>query len=141
MNQTQPIKIAPSRADHTGKDPLAGIRAAAQELHGAISDAAVQRGQAIKDHLQAIGPTVTSLISSVKTVIGDQNEVAKEHLAEAVTHLEGAKTQIATGLKSTGDAFQAATRQALADSHDAVQKISEVVAATRSAHANTKQKV
>ena len=140
MTQTQTTKVEPSRTDRTGKDPLAGIRVAAQALHGAISDAAAKRGQAIKDHLQSIGPTVSSLITSVKAVIGAQTEVAKKHLAEAVKNLEGAEAQIATSLKATGETFHTATRQALADSRSAVQKISEVVAATRSAQAKQKNK-
>lgn len=140
QTQTQTTKVEPSRTDHPSKDPIADIRVAAQELHGAISDAAAKSGQAIKDHLQSIGPTVRSLVTSVKAELGTQTDVAKHHLAEAVRNLESAEAQIATSVKATGEALQTATRQALADSRNAVQKISEVVATTRSAQATPKSK-
>ncbi len=140
MSQTQTANTKPSRTDRTNTDPFAGIRIAAQDLHSAISDAATQRGQVIKDRLQAIAPTVSPLIASIKTVIGAQTEIAKKHLAEAIEKFEGAEAQIAVTLKTTGQAFHIALQQALADSRSAVQKISEVVAATRSARATPKTK-
>jgi hypothetical protein len=72
--------------------------------------------------------------------MGIQNEVAKKHLKEAVTYLEGVQKHAAEGLKSTGQEFQTSARQALADARASVQKVSEAVAATRSAESTKTQK-
>ena len=119
------------------KDALDHVRASAQQLHAAISDAAAKRGGAIKADLEAVGQKAKAVKESVNGSIGAQNEATKKHLKEAVAQLEGAQKHVAEGLKSTGHTFQTSVRQTLADARAAAQQISEAVAAKRSA-ASTK---
>jgi exonuclease VII small subunit len=121
---------------NTSKD-LDQIRAAAQQLHAAISDAAAKRGGVIKADLEAVGEKAKSVTDSVKASISAQNEAAKKRLQEAVTDLEAVQKHAAEALKNSGQAFQASIRQTLADARASVQKVSEAVAAKRSA-ASTK---
>jgi fructose-specific phosphotransferase system component IIB len=122
------------------KEALEHVRAGAQELHGAISDAAAKRGGAIKADLEAVPQKAKALTESIKGSIGVQNEATKKHLKEAVTYLEAVQKHAAEGLKSTGQAFQTSVRQALADARASVQKVSEAVAARRSAESTTTHK-
>jgi hypothetical protein len=140
MTQTQPNKHETPRttADHT--DSFDRIRAAAQELHGAISDAAAKHGQAVKDHLEAIPRRAAALVESVKAVVDVRTEITKKHLDELAQDLEATEQHVAESLKSNGQAFHTALRQALADSRSAVTKISEIVAARRSAVAKQRNK-
>jgi hypothetical protein len=115
------------------KDALDQVRAAAEELHAAISDAAAKRGGAVKADLEAVSQKAKAITESVKGSIGAQHEAAKKHLAEAVTHLEATQKHAAEALKSSGQAFQTSIKQVLADARASVQKISEAVAARRSA--------
>ena len=119
------------------KDALDHVRASAQELHAAISDAAAKRGGAIKSDLEAVGQKAKAVEESVNGSIGAQNEATKKHLKEAVTYLEGVQKYVAEGLKSTGHEFENSVRQTLADARAAAQQVSEGVAAKRSA-ASTK---
>jgi hypothetical protein len=124
---------------NTNKD-LDQVRAAAQQLHAAISDAAAKKGGAIKSDLEAVGQKAKSVTDSVKASIGAQNEVTKKRLTEAVTNLEAVQKHAAEGLKSSGQTFQASIRQTLADARASVQKISEAVAAKRSAESTKTRK-
>jgi fructose-specific phosphotransferase system component IIB len=122
------------------KEALEHVRAGAQELHGAISDAAAKRGGAIKADLESVPQKAKALTESIKGSIGTQNEAAKEHLKEAVMYLEAVQKHAAEGLKSTGQSFQTSVRQVLADARASVQKVSEAVAARRSAGSTTTHK-
>ena len=62
-----------------------------------------------------------------------QNETTKKHLKEAVTDLEAMQKHAAEAMKTSGQAFQVSMRQTLADARASVQKVSEAVAAERSA--------
>ena len=115
------------------KDAVDKARAAAQELHKAISDAAAKRGGAAKADLEAVPQMARAAIESVKGSVAVQNEAAKKHLAEAVTYLEATRQHAADGVKSSGKEFQTAVRQTIADARAAVQKASEAVAAKRTA--------
>ena len=115
------------------KDALDHVRTAAQELHGAISDAAAKRGGAVKADLQAIPQKVQAVTDSLKTSMGAQNEAAKKALSEAATYLEATQKHASESLKSSGQTFQTSVRQALADARAAVQKVNEAIAAKRSA--------
>lgn len=115
------------------KDALDDVRAAAQQLHAAISDAAAKRNEAIKADFQAIPPKAKAVMDSIKSKIGAQNEVAKKRLTEAMTYLEATKKHADESLKNTGQTFQASVTQTLADARAAVEKVSEAVAAKRSA--------
>jgi hypothetical protein len=116
------------------------VRAAAQALHGAISDAAARRGGAIKGDIESVGQKAKSITESVKASIGVQNESTKKHLKEAVTDLEAAQKHAAEAVKNSGQAFQASVRKTLADVRASVQKVSEAVAAKRSAESTTTRK-
>lgn len=115
------------------KDALDHVRASAQELHGAISDATAKRGGALKTDLEAASQKAKAVTDSLKSSIGAQTEATKKELKDAVTYLEGVQKHAAEGVKSSGHAFQAAVRQTLADARASVQKVSDAVAARRSA--------
>lgn len=131
--------------DSEAKNPqitaaLANVRAATQELHGAISDAAAKRGAAVKVELEAVPQKAKAVADSIRSALASQNEVSKKHLTEAVTHLEATQKHAAESLKSSGQAFQTAVRQAMTDARAAAQKVSEAVAATRSAESTQSAK-
>jgi hypothetical protein len=117
----------------TIKDALDHVRAATQELHGAISDAASKRGGATKADLEAFVQKAKAVTESAKGSIATQNEAAKKDLAEAVTHLEAVQKHVGESLKSSGQAFQTSIQKAVADARASAQKVSEAVAAKRSA--------
>jgi ABC-type transporter Mla subunit MlaD len=129
----QAVKSAPMTADPKIKDALGHIRTSAQELHGAISDAMTKRGGATKADLESFGQKIKTITDSAKTSLNTQNAAVKKQMTDAVGHLEATQKQVTEGLKTTGDKFQTSVRQALADARASVQKISEAVAAQRSA--------
>ena len=122
------------------KDALDHVRAKAQELHGAISDAAAKRGGAIKADLESVPQKAKAAMESIKATMGTQNEDVKKNLAGAVTHLEATQKHAAESLKSSGQAFQTSVAKAVADARASVQKISEAVAAKRSAQSTKSPK-
>ncbi len=116
------------------------VRAAAQALHGAISDAAAKRGGAVKADVEAAAQKAKAVTESVKASMGVQNGVTKKYLKEAVTDLEAVQKHAAEALKDSGQAFQASIRQTLADARASVQKVSEAVAAKRAAESTKTRK-
>jgi uncharacterized protein YqgV (UPF0045/DUF77 family) len=115
------------------KGALDHVRAATQELHGAISDAAAKRGGATKADLEALAQKAKAVTESAKGSISTQRDAAKKLLADGVTHLEATQKHVAKSLKSSGQSFQTSVQKALADARASAQKISEAVAAKRSA--------
>jgi hypothetical protein len=115
------------------KDTVDQVRSATQQLHKAISDAAAKRGGAVKADLQAVPQMAKAPVDSIKGSMPAQNEAAKKRLGEAVTYLEATGKHAADGVKSSGKDFQTAVRQTIADARTAVQKVSEAVAANRTA--------
>ena len=115
------------------KDALDHIREAAQELHGAISDAAAKRGGAVKADLEAVSQKAKAVTQSVKDSVSAQHDATKKHLTEAITNLETMQKHAAEGLLSSGQAFQTSVKKVVADARASVQKISEAIAAKRSA--------
>src|SRR6266850_266496 len=134
---TQTVKSAPTGADPKVTDALKHVRSAGQELHRAISDAVTKRAGATKADLEAFGNKVKTVADSAKNSVKAQNAAVKKHMADAVAQLEVAQKHVTDGLKASGEKFQASARQAVADARTTVQKISEAVAAQRSA-ASTK---
>ena len=126
-------QAAASSLDPKVKDALDHVRTAAQELHGAMSDAAAKRAGATKADLEAFAQKAKAVTELAKASISSQNDAAKKHLTDAVTKLEATQKQIAEGLKSSGQKFQTSVSKAVADARASVQKISEAVAAKRSA--------
>jgi hypothetical protein len=121
------------KMDTNVKESLDHIRAATQELHGAISDAVAKRGGATKADLEALAQKAKGVAESAKGSISTQNDAAKKYLADAVTHLEATQKHVGESLKSSGQAFQTSIKKALADARASAQKVSEAVAAKRSA--------
>ncbi len=115
------------------KDALDQVRAATQELHGAISDAAAKRAGASKADLEAFPQKVKAVTDSLKVSMGAQSEATKKHLADALAYLEKARKHAAKGLNTSGKELQISVRQTIADARAAAQKVSEAVAAQRSA--------
>jgi len=114
-------------------DALARVRVAAQELHGALTDVAAKRGDAMKAEWEAIPKKAKAVTASVKGSLGEQSEATKKHLEEAIKFLETTEKHVAASLKTSGHELEASVRHAVADARAAVQKISEAVAAKRSA--------
>jgi hypothetical protein len=125
------------KMDTNIKDSLDHLRAATQELHGAISDAVAKRGGATKADLEAFAQKAKAAAETAKGSLSAQQDAAKKHLADAITHLEATQQHITDSLKSSGQAFQTSVQKALADARASALKISEAVAAKRSA-ASTK---
>ncbi len=115
------------------KDAIDQVRSATQQLHKTISDAAAKRGGAVKGDLQAVPQMAKAAADSIKGSMATQNAAAKKGLAEAVTYLEATGKHAADGVKSSGKEFQTAVRQTIADARAAAQKVSEAVAANRTA--------
>ena len=82
------------KMDTNIKDSLDHIRAATQELHGAISDAATKRGGATKADLEALAQKAKAAAEFAKASLGTQHDAAKKHLADAVTHLEATQKHV-----------------------------------------------
>jgi uncharacterized protein YqgV (UPF0045/DUF77 family) len=121
------------KMDTNVKGALDHIRAATQELHGAISDVVAKRGGATKADLEALAQKAKGVTESAKGSISTQHDAAKKHLADAVTNLEAMQKHVSEGVKSSGQAFQTSVQKALADARASAQKVSEAVAAKRSA--------
>ena len=128
----QAVKSGPA-ADPKIKNAIDNVRAAAQELHGAISDAMTKRGGATKADLQAFGQKIKTVTDSAKSTLSTQNATVKKNMTDAVTQLEATQKIVNDGMKATGEKLQTSVRQALQDARASVQKISEAVAAQRSA--------
>jgi hypothetical protein len=135
--RTQTTGAVNSGAKTSVKSVLDEVRAAAQELHGAITDAVSKRGGATKADAEAFGQKIKTITELAKSSMTAQNEATKKYLAGAVTELETTQKHFADGVKTSGEAFQTSMRQVSADVRTSVQKISEAVAAARSA-ASTK---
>jgi hypothetical protein len=97
------------------------------------SDYSERVGRAGKADLQAVPEMAKAAVDSIKGSMAAQNEAARKRLAEAVTYLEATGKHAADGVRSSGKEFQTAVRQTIADARAAVQKVSEVVAANRTA--------
>jgi len=115
------------------KDAIDQVRSATQQLHKAISDAAAKRGGAVTADLQAVPQMAKAAVDSIRGSMAAQNEAARKRLAEAVTYLEATGKHAADGVRSSGKEFQTAVRQTIADARAAAQKVSEAVAANRTA--------
>ena len=99
MTQIQKIqKTQKSKSD----DSLDRVRAAAQELHRAVSDAKANPGEVMKTKLQAILPKAKAVTASLKESIGAQREGVQTHLAMAIAQLEATQKHVAETMKSTG---------------------------------------
>ena len=116
------------------------VRAAAQELHGAISDAAAKQGGATKADLEAFAQKTKSVAQSLKNSIGAEQGAVKKALTEAASVLDTSQKKAADGMKASGQAFQSSIREAVCGARASVQKISEAIAAARSASSESKPK-
>ena len=115
------------------RDAVDQVRSATQQLHKAISDAAAKRGGAVTADLQAVPQMAKAAVDSIRGSMAAQNEAARKRLAEAVTYLEATGKHAADAVRSSGKEFQTAVRQTIADARAAAQKVSEAVAANRTA--------
>lgn len=120
------------------KDALDHARDAAQELHGALTDAVTQRGGALKGHIEALSARARALGESVALSLENQGAQSKHAVAEAIGYLEATGTHLTEALENTGDTAEGLLQHAIADLRTALQKLSEAIAARRSAaHATT----
>ncbi|HTS81726.1 MAG TPA: hypothetical protein VMH40_14090 [Myxococcaceae bacterium] len=121
-------------ADPKVKDALNKVRAAAQELHGAVSDAAAKRGGAIKGDLEAVPKKASAIMESIKTSMAAHEEATKKYLKEAMMTLEAAQKHANESARNSGQAFQSSVRKTLADARASVEHLSEALAEQRSTH-------
>ena len=110
-------------------------RAAAQDLHAALTDAVAKQGGAIKEDLDALPAKARAIVDSISRSAAAQNVVTKKTMGEAMTYLEATATRIAEALQASGHAAEVAIQQAVVDARASVQSISEAVAAHRSGKA------
>jgi hypothetical protein len=122
------------------KQALDNVRAAAQELHGAISDAAVKQGGATKADLEAFSQKTKSVAEALKSSISAQQGAAKKALTDAANVLDASQKKAADGMKASGQAFQSSVREVVSGARASVQKISEALAAARAASSEKKPK-
>jgi hypothetical protein len=78
---------------------------------------------------------IKTVTESAKTSMSTQRDAAKKHIGEAIAQLETTQKHLTDGLKTSGQACQTSMRQVGTDMRASVQKISEAVAAARSAAA------
>jgi hypothetical protein len=109
------------------------LRTAAQGLHAAISDAAAKQDGAAKAEIEAVGQKAKGVRESLKATMSVQDEATKKHLNAAAAALEAMQKHAAEAAKSSGQEFRASIRKILADARASAQKVSEAVAAQRSA--------
>jgi hypothetical protein len=121
-------------------DPLSKARAAAQDLHATLSDAASRRAGAAKTDLEAVQAKTRTLIDSLKTSVSTKEEAARKHINEAMVNLESARKHAAEGAKSFGETFQGSVRKALAEARASAQNISEALAEQRASSSRKNQK-
>jgi hypothetical protein len=135
MTQTQ--KVTPTKRVIKAKvvDPLDRIRAAAQDLHGAISDAIAKSEDTVKADWKENLAKAKAVSESIQSSLALHDKMTKGHLHEAFTFLAATQKHIEESLKHTGRAFQRSVRHSLSDAHAAAEKVSEAVAAKRGAKA------
>src|SRR5271170_3088211 len=121
---TQSASAVKTETKKSVKNALDDVRAAAQELHGTITDAVAKRGGATKAEAEAFGQKIKTITESAKSSMSGQNEAAKKYLGGAVAQLETTQKHFGDGLKTSGQAFQTSMRQVGADMRVSVQKIS-----------------
>jgi len=114
-------------------DALDHARTAAQELHGALSDAVAEHGRAVEVDLEALPLKAEAIAKSIGTSLDAQAAATKQTVGEAVAYLEATAVHTTQALKRSGHAAEQSIREAIGDARAAVQKISEAVAAKRSA--------
>ena len=85
-NQTVAAKTG---ADTSVKDSLDHLRAAPQELHGAISDAFAKRGGATKAELEAFDQKIKTVTESAKSSMSAQRDDAKKRIAGHLSEADG----------------------------------------------------
>ena len=117
------------------QEALTRARAAAQELHGALSDAASSARGAVTADLEAVQQKTRALMETLKSSASVQDEKARKHLKEALANLEAAQKHAMTGAKSVGQVLQDSVRKTLAEARITAQHISEALAEERSASA------
>jgi hypothetical protein len=127
------IQKTPEKQKSKRDDSLDRVRASAQELHRAITDATAKCGDAMKETMESILPKAKAVTGSVKELLALESGEVKKHLAEAVSHLEAMQKHVAESLKTKGNELQASVRHAVLDAHAAVQKVSDALAAKRTA--------
>ncbi|WP_298166433.1 hypothetical protein [Novosphingobium sp.] len=120
------------------KDALDHGRAAAQELHSALSDAVRNGGETIKGDLEGLVLEAKAIAVSMGGSLEAQSAAAKKAIDEAVVSLEATATHTAQATKSSGHDAERSIQQAISDARGAVQKISEAVAEKRSAASTEK---
>ena len=133
MTQTQKVMTTGRATKPKVADPLARIRAAAQELHGAISDAVVKGGDVVKSDWEANLAKAKAVADSIQGSIELQDRITKDNLAQAYGYLESTQKHIKESLEHTGHAFHRSVRHSLADAYAAALKVSEALAAKRTA--------
>jgi hypothetical protein len=114
------------------KVALAHVRASAQELHAALSDAAAKQGGALTADIVAAASQAKALGESIKASLGDQSEEAIRHLKVAMTSLGAVQRHTGAALKLSGQAFEDAVRQSVGEARACALEVSVALAEMRS---------
>ena len=120
------------------KDALEHGRAAAQEVHAALTDAVSVGGEALKGDLETLALQAKAIAVSIGGSLEAQTAATKKAIEEAAASLEGAAKHVKQALESSGQDAGRSIRNAIGDARAAVQKISEAVAEKRSAASKDK---
>ena len=113
------------------RDALDHARSAAQELHGALSDAVAMHSEAIKGNLEALPLKANTIADSIENSLDAQAATTKQAIREAVGYLKATAKYAAQALNSSGHEAERSIQRAIIDARASVQKISEAVAAKR----------
>jgi ElaB/YqjD/DUF883 family membrane-anchored ribosome-binding protein len=87
------------------KDALDHVRSTAQELHGAISDAAAKGGGVTKADLEVFAQKAKAVMESAKSSLGALHEVNKQQVEDAIKQNPLSAVAIAAGLGFLVGAF------------------------------------
>ena len=110
-------------------DALDHARTSAQELLGALSDAAARQGGAIMADLEALPPRAKAIADAIAHSFDQQSMATQHAVGEARTALEATATQAGLAFKSSGQAAEIAMQQAIAEARASVQKLGDAIAA------------
>jgi len=133
MVQAQAEGVSARRYITKSNEALERVRAAAQELHLALGDAAAKGDEAVRADLQDLPQKAKALVDSLQRSRDEEGgDTASLQLDEAVRFLEEMQRHGNESLAATGAALRTGLRQTMSDARDAVQKIGEALA-TKSA--------
>lgn len=121
------------------RDDLDHVRKATQDLHQAIAGVLAKRAAATRADAEELVRQAKESAELAKSAIRSHYDAAepqiRQHLEEAVETLDAAQKQAWESAQRSGEEFRDFLTKALAEARASAQKISEAIAAKRSAAA------